>query len=196
LKVARLHDLNDPFELTAVILRDKRTRTALNEYKSKYDSQNGLLCFSANWASPVLWSHYAQKHQGICLGFDVRRDCVEWVPYDGQRVRRKLGDDEDPRNLNAELQRKLRCTKYEHWRYEEEIRMFTSLADAMPEGRLHFWPFSSGLELREVILGTLCELPLEEVRALTVLKYPRAITYRARLAVKSFNVVPRESTVP
>jgi hypothetical protein len=47
LKVARLHDLNDPFELTAVILRDKRTRSALKEYKSEYDRKNGLLCFKA-----------------------------------------------------------------------------------------------------------------------------------------------------
>lgn len=82
LKVARFSDLNDPFELMALNLRESRTRKVVREFKDAYDSKTGLLCFSSDWTSPVLWSHYAAKHSGICLGFDLQRGLAEEVQYD------------------------------------------------------------------------------------------------------------------
>ncbi|NKK82626.1 DUF2971 domain-containing protein [Rhizobium leguminosarum bv. viciae] len=38
----------------------------------------GLLCMSTTWQEPLLWSHYADKHKGMCLGFDV--DDTHWEP--------------------------------------------------------------------------------------------------------------------
>jgi hypothetical protein len=57
LKVARFGELNDPFELLATNLNDRRTRAAARQFKDNYNAAKGILCFSENWINPVLWSH-------------------------------------------------------------------------------------------------------------------------------------------
>jgi len=42
----------------------------------------GVMCFSSTWKNPVMWSHYADQHRGICLGFevpDVYRKKIKYV---------------------------------------------------------------------------------------------------------------------
>lgn len=71
LKISRLDDLNDPFELWAIAQPDRRVRQALKNTKDEMAQQCGLLCFSLDWHNPLLWSHYADRHRGIALGFDI-----------------------------------------------------------------------------------------------------------------------------
>lgn len=196
LKLARFADLNDPFELLAVSFREKPIRIAIRDFKAKYGSHTGLLCFSGDWTNPVLWSHYGQKHRGICLGFDVLRQRLERVKYSDTRLLAALDDDTRPDRIAAQLQALLRCTKFRHWKYENEWRMFVPLAAAKAEGRLHFRTFDGDLQLKEVILGPDCDLPLLDVRKLVTSHFPNAVTYQSRLAFKFFSVVPKESTVP
>ena len=54
-------------------------------------------------------------------------------------------------------------TKYEHWKYEDEVRMFVDLADQQKEGDLYFHYPTDAIQLREVILGPLCDLTVDEV---------------------------------
>jgi hypothetical protein len=171
-------------------------RKVIRDFKSTYDSHTGLLCFSADWTNPVLWSHYGQKHRGICLGFNIKRSRAEKVRYKDKRLLAELGDEEQPLEIDKKLQKLLLCTKYRHWRYEEERRVFVKLEDAKREGRLYFCPIDEDLQLAEVILGPQCDLPTDEVRDLTKARHPNAITFRSRLAFKFFSVVPMESTVP
>lgn len=196
MKVSRFSDLNDPFELLALNVREASTRKVVRSFKDTYDTHTGLLCFSADWKQPVLWSHYAAKHHGVCLGFDVPRGDLQKVSYKADRVLAQLGDDPDPRRIDQKLQDLLLCTKSKGWEYEEESRRFVPLSDALQEGRLHFMPLGPSLQLTEVVLGALCQLDVRSVRELVTSKYPNAVTYRSRLAIKSFNVVPEESTVP
>jgi hypothetical protein len=65
LKVARISELNDPFELLALNFRGNNFKKVVREYKKKLDQEQGLLCFSTDWIDPVLWSHYAEKHMGV-----------------------------------------------------------------------------------------------------------------------------------
>jgi hypothetical protein len=194
LKLARFSDLNDPFELLAVNFRERVVRNVVRDFKSTLDSHTGLLCFSADWTNPVLWSHYGQKHRGICLGFNVRKTGAEKVRYKDKRLLTQLEGGE-PYAIDQDLQNLLLCTKYRHWRYEEEWRVFVKIDDAKREGRLHFRPFDGDLELAEVILGPQCDLPLREVRQLTSATHPSAVTFASRLAFKFFKVVPKESTI-
>ncbi len=196
IKLARFSDLNDPFELLAVSFRDRPVRKAVRDFKNTYDSSTGLLCFSADWTNPVLWSHYGQKHRGICLGFNIPRSRLEKVQYKDKRLLAELDEDTHPTEIDEDLQKLLRSTKYRHWRYEEEWRIFVPLKEAKAEGRLHFCSFNDDLQLAEVILGPQCDLPLEEVRELTSSLKQNAVTFRARLALKFFSVVPKETTVP
>jgi len=199
IKVARFLDLNDPFELLAVNLRNatKPIKKRLSELKTTYNSSTGLLCFSANWTNPVLWSHYGNKHRGICLGFDLRRGIHQKVSYNEDRLIAKLTD-KTP--ITDKLKQQLLSTKFSHWRYEEELRVFVPLADKSKvraeANNLRFYPFNDDLVLREVILGRQCSVPLDAVRKLVDATFRNVTTIKARLAVGSFSVVPTEKTVP
>lgn len=86
LQISQLKDLNDPFELLAVELPDRKMRQRFLKIKRNIARQHGVVCFSKNWSNPVIWSHYADKHRGICLGFDVPDDPILHISYDGGRL--------------------------------------------------------------------------------------------------------------
>jgi DUF2971 family protein len=196
LKVARFADLNDPFELLALSFKELAVERIVREFKIKCDEHTGLLCFSADWTNPVLWSHYADNHRGVCLGFDLGRSRAEAVRYEDERILAQLGDPPNPLNLDENLQRLLLRTKFRHWEYESEYRVFVPLKDAISDGGSYFVPFGPDLQLREVVLGPLCKRSLDDLRALTHASYPDASVIKGRLASKFFKVVPDEVTVP
>src|SRR5438309_1929459 len=77
LKVARFSEANDPLELLALNFRVRGVRWPIRNLKKEQNELKGMLCFSANWTKVTLWSHYAAKHRGVCLGFDVLRKNVD-----------------------------------------------------------------------------------------------------------------------
>ena len=196
IKVARFYDLNDPFELLALNFKYGHVRKVVKEFKTAFDSAHGMLCFTADWTSPVMWSHYAMKHRGICLGFDLPKTLVQKVEYEDKRLLETLGESKDPYGLSNELQNLLMRTKSKQWNYEEEYRMFVPLAEAIQQGNLYFKPLGNDITLVEVILGPNCEIALDEVRKLTERNKYDAKVFKSRLAWKHFKVVPYESTVP
>ena len=196
IKVARFSDLNDPFELTAVSFRNKFVRKIVLDFKNACDRHIGLLCFSADWTNPVLWGHYGVKHRGICLGFNLKRARTHKVKYEAERIPAELETQGNPPKLDDNLKKLLLCTKFRHWEYEEEYRVFVPLDKANKEGTLHFYPFGQYLELAEVILGPRCSVSLKSVRQLTQAQHPHAVTFKARPAYKFFKVVPNGWTVP
>jgi hypothetical protein len=93
--------------------------------------------------------------------------------------------------LPAELQERLLVTKFQHWSYEEEVRIFVPLSKATREGALHFYPFGEDLRLREVILGHLCPVArLKPIRDLVRALRIDAQVSKARLGFKYFEVKP------
>jgi hypothetical protein len=195
IKVSRFADLNDPFELLAANFKEHKTRQVVRDWKDKRHSLMGLLCFAGDWSEPVMWSHYAEKHTGICLGFDVCRSKVQQVSYQDDRILAALSPTPTPDKLSEELQQQLLCTKSVGWRYEEEYRRFVSLKEAYADGPLHFWPIRDDIQLTEVILGALCEEPLKSVRQKVERLFPNAVVFKARLAFQSFKIVPDARTV-
>lgn len=196
LKVTRISEANDPFELMALNFRDKRVRTAVTDYRSALDSEHGLLCFSEDWTSPLLWSMYAENHRGVCLGFDVLENFVEKVTYKDARIKAQLDDETgDPFSLSADQQKELHHTKCHEWSYEQERRRFLKLADAVLDGGLYFWPWNNDVKLAEVILGHHCQADLLPLREEIKGKYPNVHVFSARLAWQHFKVVPREKSV-
>ena len=71
LKISRLDKLNDPFEMFAGTQGDPLGRQAVRILREVFAAHFGILCFSRNWRSPMMWGHYASNHKGLCLGFDV-----------------------------------------------------------------------------------------------------------------------------
>jgi hypothetical protein len=121
LKIARIDDLNDPFELWAVAQPDPQLRKGIRESKKELAGRFGLLCFSLSWQNPLLWSHYAERHHGIALGFDINEAKIKNVSYVEKRPIVYA--------VNLEVVHQLLYTKYIDWRYEQEARVFTTLED-------------------------------------------------------------------
>lgn len=191
LKIARIADLNDPFELLAANLGgNKPLRRRIRVWRQELHKTTGLLCFSRDWYSPVLWSHYADKHRGICLGFELSDSSAQPVDYVEGRLRVPPNFPTAQPDLDEPFVRQLLKTKFLHWKYENEVRVFIGLDKRTIERGLYFFPFSDDLKLTEVILGPLCELPLDTVRTFVRGTYPDAIVIRARLGFKRFQVVP------
>ena len=74
LKVARINDLNDPFEYVSVDLSEANDRIAFELTKEELNETKGTIGFSQDWQNPLLWGHYADKNKGLCIGFDVPDD--------------------------------------------------------------------------------------------------------------------------
>lgn len=189
LKVARIDQLNDPFEFAGVNFKDRPLREAFRRMKREISETSGLLCFSAKWSNPVIWSHYADRHRGLCLGFDVADLSVGPVSYSGRRLAVELDSLRTPRDLSADYVRKILFTKYAHWKYENEYRGFVTLDEEDEATGLYFAEFSERLILRQVIVGAestisrgcLSDALGEELKDVEQIK--------ARLAFKSFSVV-------
>lgn len=189
LKVSRFGQLNDPFELLAADLLDPKHRQAFSKFKEQLDKTNGLICFSGSWSNPLLWGHYADKHFGIALGFDVPEDQAAKVSYTSNRATVKFdkaaGKVVDGPNVIDKLIR----TKFTDWKYEDEYRIFVSLDPANKEGENYFADFSPDLALQEVILGMRCEIPIERVRQLLGAESDSVKIIRAGMALRSFKLI-------
>lgn len=189
LKVARLAELNDPFELLAVDAETPLHREFFRRVKEKIDSTHGVLCFSKRWRNPVLWGHYADKLRGVALGFEVTSPHL--VPVIYAKTPAKIGTDPETGlpQLNDELVDQLQRTKFEDWHYEEEMRVYVQLDHDTRESGLYFYPFDTSLVLREIILGPRCELPAESLKALLGVNEPEVKIVKSLLANQSFSVV-------
>lgn len=181
LKIAQFKDLNDPFEFRALAFHDKNVCAAVKKFGKDFGVTTGLLCFSEDWTSPVMWSHYAESHRGICLGFDVRRSATRKVVYKSKRLEMELTSDEYPLTLSSEMQRNLVRVKCYEWAYECERRMLVPLGNAVKDNDTLFQPFNDNLHLREVIVGANCKVPLDDVQELAA-RYRGVRSFGARLA--------------
>ena len=193
IKVSRFRDLNDPFELQAVNVGGRKDfRRRLREWKEQLNERKGLLCFSQHWKNPVLWSHYADKHRGMCLGYEIDSKLVQSVEYVPERVKYAFDErrsiDADPKLVEI-----LMRTKYVHWEYESERRAFVDLADHPQEDRLYFRYLGAGIELKEVVIGSLCDVPFEKVLSLMQSGHAPVKITKSRLAFKWFEIVKNKS---
>ncbi len=159
IKLARVNELNDPFEFLAAATPEEMEDFV--RLKNCHHNWFGLVCFSKNWRNPVQWGHYADKHKGLCLGFDVTNDFLSSITYSEHpitfdRSLLKYCDENSENQLAEEHVMQIINTKYIHWRYEEEVRLFVKLE---PKNRcasngLYFYQFDDNVILKEVIVGT------------------------------------------
>jgi hypothetical protein len=168
LKIAQLDELNDPFELKSVNLCDPVHAQAFDGtdkfegFKSEMARRCGVLCFSEDQADVLQWAHYADRHKGVCLGFDVSGSEGKFGRVDYVNERFPF-----PKVPDEAFAWKLLSTKSQAWKYEKEWRVFLKLSQGIWDqnaGRLlYFANFGSDLILRELILGAENRNPDSEV---------------------------------
>ncbi len=90
---------------------------------------NGVLSLSEHWSEPLLWSHYADQHRGICIEYDTTNTSatrLEKVNYRAPRALR--ANDLYQWKINGDLEAEKRIfdgyfyAKAEDWQYEHEWR--------------------------------------------------------------------------
>jgi hypothetical protein len=194
IKLSRFAELNDPFELLGSNFGHKETREAVRAHKAKINETYGLICLSEDWVDPVLWSHYAAKHRGMALGFDVNAPITKRVTYKTERLNKKIppGTTEITESI-ADL---LTYTKFESWKYEREWRILLPLEKGEKEGGLYFLNFGEELRLTEVILGPTCDIKIKKMREIVDQHHDGVTTFKARLADRSFRIISNGKTVP
>jgi hypothetical protein len=110
------------------------------------------------------------------------------VSYTKKRLtpRVHLIEGEAPEN-QKEMFRVL-TTKYLHWRYESEMRLFLGLNDKDPDNGLYFADFADRLVLKQVIVGHLSKVTRADVRDALGDIANGVEAFKARLAFKTYTV--------
>lgn len=187
LKVATINELNDPFELLSPASTNPEVRQAFLAVKQALAQYTGLLCFSGDWRNPVLWSHYADRHRGLCLGFDVTAELVP-VLYTRKRLRVDMNKVSDGGQSAEDEILKVLTTKFSHWRYEKEYRMFIHLEERDANG-LYFYEFDDKVTLKQVIVGHESTITRRQLKRALGDLAPDVEVLKGRLAFRSFRVV-------
>ena len=156
----------------------------------------GVSCFSETRDNYLMWSHYADKHRGVCIGFSVLglflslsfvgpggilvieggKQCIPFpVQYEDEPPVWEAGLDE---SIHGVLSTKARC-----WEYEREWRIFA--LDSAEKKQNFMTP-----AFAEVIFGA--EIPQnDEVRLGRVIaggKYPITKPLKAKICEGSYNM--------
>lgn len=80
----------------------------------------GICCFTKDKDNLLLWSHYADSHKGVCLGFDYNLMKKKFPQFDDINY-----NDEpfyfDMKNAEKSVSQTV-LRKSSHWKYENEIR--------------------------------------------------------------------------
>jgi len=159
-----LLELNDPLDCQPVLFRFRKGQT---EFLLAEDSPFirdtyewlEILCYSALIDDPVIWSHYADCHRGMALGFELPPDELVKVHYREDDARARLDYDELEQLVRFEhghaLMRLIAngfTRKAKGWKYEEEYRQFIFLHGCKMIGP-HYFRDMPLPHLRRIVLG-------------------------------------------
>ncbi|MEQ1546863.1 DUF2971 domain-containing protein [Methyloglobulus sp.] len=93
----------------------------------------GVLSLAKRWDCPLMWSHYADNHHGICIEYDTEKSycrTLNSVDYSGQRSIKAsdLMQSELHGSIEAwqKIQKAYFFKKASDWKYEEEWRCLAS----------------------------------------------------------------------
>ncbi len=103
----------------------KSMKRIQREHTNKITEKTGVLCLSSKPDDILMWSHYADSHQGICIKFNwqfefyAQSQEVKYPP-----IRPRINP---YRQSNNEMLEAALLTKSEQWRYENEWRLIQYL---------------------------------------------------------------------
>lgn len=128
------NNLADP-ERVASILKDEK-------------EQFKMTCFSRISDETLMWSHYADKHSGICVGFKFPVENQEKFILCGVRYENEIKPIDGATDfLRTSLY--WLTTKSERWEYEKEVRTITK---TIPKNDRQTIEFDSS-HIKEIIFG-------------------------------------------
>lgn len=111
--------ITEEFERT-IIDKLKLPETWAESFKTK-KSEYKVSCFSKNCDNVLMWSHYAEKHNGICIGFDFPHKIDDKFILSNVKYLNKI----TPVCGKATFEKVMLywlTTKSSVWQYEDEVR--------------------------------------------------------------------------
>jgi hypothetical protein len=114
------------FFLVIKLRLQETIQETLHNIRLETFSKIGISCFSKNNSNLLMWSHYADSHQGFCLEFDSNFEPFSKafeVSYKSEipNINSGLLMNEE---VEAESIKKLLSFKSIDWEHEEELRVF------------------------------------------------------------------------
>ncbi len=193
LKLSEISQLNDPFDFLSVAAPNRSARSFVRSWRREMAKSFGLLCFSRNWQSPLQWAHYADRHRGVCLGFEVSTEDVRQVRYVRSRPAWPSTPVPWPDGEKERIVDELLYCKFIHWSYEDECRLFTTRMNPDSDGHSYV-PFSDRLELKRVLVGSDSTISRAKLSAALGSLSAHVESFKVRPAFKSFCMVRQEAT--
>lgn len=214
---SKVMDFNDPFDCNARLL-DKISRKDSYAIEAElpvvdFIKHIGIACFSKNNSSILMWSHYADKHQGICIEYNSfelnagsKRYFTDSIDSFHQNLLKYSSNvfdkiyevkyfDELARHT-AMLSRKgfsrtvnrLFLTKYVDWKYEQEVRriIYLKTPDSVDDRKFHHSP---DLIVAIYIGVHASDSTIVKIRKIVKEKYNNTVKlYKASLSNKTFGI--------
>jgi hypothetical protein len=192
LKFSKIDDMNDPYEARSVFSHHSGTQSAMERTVEELFKRYGALCFSRTWDNILMWSHYGDKHKGICLGVDVADEITRSVEYESEpheagnlivENRSDFSQEEGTKIID-----RLFGMKYAAWFYEQEVRVNGRREEVDEETGQYFGEFNGRIKLKEVIAGARfpwSKKPIEDALKL----YAGVEIFKARASTDRFEIV-------
>ena len=191
LKIAEIEQLNDPFEFLGFELSDRKFRAFLKRCKKEIGKDFGLICMSKYWNEPLMWSHYADRHKGICLGLEISAQCnrVEYIKerLPTSHLKEVWQTPPTPENI-SEIRDSL-FYKFKAWNYEEEYRLLCHKSNQDHDTKLYFQPFGSDMQIKTVIVGCASSVRRANINAALGDKAEGIEIFKARTGFGRYEIV-------
>lgn len=146
-------------------LKTKEIQQNQNSIMREKRKEFKISCFSSKNDEVLMWSHYAEKHNGICCGFDFPINYPTKFTMTPVKYLKEIKKLEGETELYKIILYWL-TTKSEVWEYENEFR---AIANAkLPQNEFEYINYDLKY-LKEIVFG--CNVKKEKIqKALKVLK--------------------------
>lgn len=145
--MAHYNEMNDPME-GYFMYEPSISGSAYNVSEGK--KRQLICCLSIDYKNTLLWSHYADSHQGCCIEVEVVSKLTPYkVNYSNKIPVINTKDDEVIPILTH---------KSKYWEYESEVRFIKD--ERTPKGNLASRYIK--VKINRIFLG--CRMPASEVR--------------------------------
>lgn len=185
--MSKLREFNDPFESLVSVDFENAEMQILFE---KYIEDKVVHCFSECNKNILMWSHYADKHRGFCIGID------ETEFLESGLLAKVIYDDIDPEIKNeiisvsrnnpkeaGKVYEKLITHKHKDWAYEKEQRLILNARDSNLLGRTYNIKSD---KFKKIYFG--CKMPERHKKLIVKIMGSQVRYYQARTSNISFSL--------
>lgn len=175
------------FFSTIKLRLQKKIQETLHNIRQESFSKIGVSCFSKNNSNLLMWSHYADSHQGFCLEFDSTFEPFSKafeVSYKSEIP--NINSDLLMNNeIGTESIKNLLSFKSIDWKHEEEIRIFHKESN-----KCYFYPT---LSLKAIYFGLRTnQSDIEIICSIIKSQNPAVRFYKMKKLELTFGIEPEE----